>query len=769
MSLTHRLAACTIAATITTPCLGADGQHDTASDDADLLIEEVTVTARKRAESIQSVPISIAAFSGSDLEQRHAQTMGDVARFTPSVVISQAASASGGNRSSSVYIRGIGQSDATGFAEPAVGLYIDGVYFGRSVGSLLDIVDLDRIEVLKGPQGTLFGKNTEGGAISIVSALPTGEFGGYLEASGGSFDEFNLRGSIQFPIVAEQLAAKLSISRRKRDGYTPSLSNGNEFDDVDSSVARGIVRWTPTPNASLTVIGDVSRVREAEQGFHLLTAQLNPAAPFGGSLSIVNTLPGAAPSTPFGAFDNRWISAGQDFTYANGLTGVCNCSNVDAEGASATLDWTFGQSTTLTSITAYRAQDSFVNTDLDASPLDFFANYIESDQHQFSEELRLGGSAFDDRLAWLIGGYYFYEKIDESVNIRGGHVGALRAVSQMNTVRPEITTQAVFTQGTFKLTDRLSVTGGFRYNRDHKRIPAQSLNLLTNVFVLPLTTKENTWNSTTPRLDVAYQATPDALLYASWSKGFKSGGFDYRISRFEFLPFGPEKVSAYEAGFKTDWLDRRLRVNGAAYVNRQSDVQIRGTVTPGTLGCPLTTVLNCNSILNGTSVDIQGAEVEITALPAAGWELSGAVGYMHQEFDKINPNLLQINAANPRVGVNLDSQVPRTPEWTYMLGTQYRFPVGGAGEVTLRADYSYQSRIYFELPNHPLQQQSGYGLLGLRAAFTSADGQWEMAVAGQNVTDERYANATILFASFNLLALHYGAPATWTGTLKYRF
>jgi len=758
-----------LVALLSLPATAAWGQAAAGASTGGAQLEEIVVTARKRAEAVQSVPISIAAFGAESLEARNIQIIGDVARFTPSVVIDQAASASGGNHSTSIYVRGLGQSDPSAFADPAVATYIDGVYFGRSVGSMQDIVDLDRVEVLKGPQGTLFGKNTMGGAISIVSAPPTGEFGGFAEVSVGRLDQRDVRASVNLPELAKGLALKFTVSSRERDGYTRSLATGQDQDDVNSKVARAYLRWTPNEDVTVSIIADGSRVREAGQGFHLVTARLNPAAPFGGGLSVFNTLPIAAPSTPFQAFDNRWISAGKDFNYSNGLIGFCHCTKIDSFGTSGAVDWAISPNMTLTSITAFRRQVSSNKADLDGSPLDFQGNGNLSHQHQFSEELRLSGDAFEDRLKWLIGAYYLDEKVDETLSVRIGIAGAFRAVVQDNRVRPKTETRAIFTQETFALTDKLSVTAGIRYNYEKKTVPAEARNLITGAFILAPTIKEESWSSWTPKLSLEYQATPDALLYASYSEGFKSGGYDYSITTTAFLPYGPEKVATYELGFKTEWLNRRLRVNGAAFQNDYQDLQLRATTLPGTFNCPATVLPSCSSIVNASTVRIRGAEMEVVARPLPGLDLFANAGYVENKFTKIDPILLATNAANPTNGANFNSKLPRTPKWTVAAGGQYGFEVGDLGRATLGADYSYRSGHDFLLASSPVVHQDGYGLWNARAIFTTRDQDWQFALEGTNLGNRRYINAVLLSTAFNFASVHYGPPDLWSVSVKRKF
>lgn len=753
------------------PAWAADavGANAAVSANADAEgLQEIVVTAEKRAEPSQTVPISLAVFTGHDLEARDVQVLADVAKFTPSIIIDQAASASGGNDSSSIYVRGLGQSDPSGFADPAVGLYLDGVYFGRSVGSMADMIDLDRVEILKGPQGTLFGKNTMGGAVSLFSAMPTNQFGGWAEASYGSFNEHDFKAMINLPLIGDQLAARFTVSDRNRDGYTDSLINGEKQDSVDSVVARGIVLWTPNSDIKLTTIADYHDSNETIQGFHLVTAQLDPALPPGGILSIYNTLPIAAPATPYQAFDARWISAGRNFNYAvgpaaGGPLGLCNCNKINGQGISETLNWAITAGLNFTSITAYRGQNSAINTNLTGSPLDFQANGNRSRQGQFSEELRLDGSAFDDRLKWLMGGYFFREHINEILNVQIGWAGELQALGLQNHVWPTTTTKALFTQETYNFTDKFSITAGVRYNEDTKLVTADSFDVLANDYLLPPLTKRQSWPSWTPRFSAQYQATPQALLYTSYSEGFKSGGYDYDISSDAFLPYGPEKVTAYETGFKTTWLGNRLRFNGAAYYNDYRDIALPATTLPGTFSCPATVLPSCSEIVNQSTAHIKGAELDLTAVPASGFQVFASLGFLDDKLVQINPILIASGSTIP------DAVLPRTPRWTASVGAQYSLNLNGYGNLSLRADYAYKSLEFFDFTDNAATAQGGYGLLDSRLAFDSADDHWELAVSATNLTNKLYINAAYFTTAFNFASVHYGAPRIVLGTVRYRF
>lgn len=757
-------------------------QADTGGEMADIV-----VTARKREERLQSVPISIAAFSGEALERRNIQAITDVSKFVPNLTLDTGARSGGGSFGSQIFIRGIGQLDYSVYADPGVGLYVDGVYVGRTQGSVLDVLDVERIEVLRGPQGTLFGRNTIGGAISVVSAKPTSEFGGYIQGSVGRFDQKDLRASLNVPLT-DRLAVKFSFATKNRDGYAHSLITNDEFGDQHSVAGRVVARWTPSDSIESTTIFDITHQRQGGQFQRVVSVVPTASLPAG--TRLFNSL--VASRTPYAAFDSRWLPTS---TYTNFASGP-NINNLDSWGLSEDLEFKLSDDVTLSSITSYRDLRFHVAVDIDGSPLNLASLNDVARQHQFSQELRLGGTAIGDRLKWLVGGYYFREKIDyhNTAILFGGLYSALEALpgpifppsvpfggrsnpanvsldlalGQVN--QPINTTYAAFTQATFKLADRLSITGGLRYNDDQKDITVVNTRAVSRVVSFPLTTRSAKFKSWTPKASIEFQATPDLLFYASYAKGFKVGGFNARASDpFEFNTYNPEQVSTYEAGFKSEWFDHRLRVNAAAFHSDYTDLQFVTQVPIGTPLPPGSVPANCPKSPfctiagNAAQARIQGFEAEATARLFPNFDLSASVGYNHNKYTKLDPTL-------PQQGILITNKLPKTPEWTINLGAQHVLPISNFANLTTRVDYSYRSTTYNDFENTPVLTQPGYGLLGARIALAAPDNGWELALSGQNLTDKVYISSGFGAAGtfgFNLAG--FAAPRTWTLTGTVRF
>lgn len=737
-------------------------------------LSDIVVTARKRSESVQNVPISMTALSSQDLRDRNVTTVSDISHFTPNLTFDVGARVAGASSASSITIRGIGQTDYTSAADPGVGLYVDGVYFSRTMGSVMDLLDVDHIEVLRGPQGTLFGKNTIGGAINIVSRIPKGDFAGTVEVKTGSFNRIDVHAGIEAPIT-DKLFVKLDFASRNRDGYGESRSADQKFGDANSRSGRIVLHAVPSDKVDLVLSADYTRERNGNQFQKLLA--LNPAVFNNPNNNGFLFNKYVASATPFGPLDSRYVSSPQSgyFNYAT----APGYSNLESGGVGLTAVFNITDEVNLTSITAYRAQNSSSFTDLDASPLDFQNLALAAKQHQVSEELRLAGSSFGNRLKWMVGYYYYNERIHDYLGNRiypGLYQALINAGFAAN---PAVDLQidqfanlhnvnnAFFGQATLNITDKLSLTGGARYNIEDKDVDDISTRrIVSNVYLLPPgTTAHRSWNSFTPKASLEYKATRDVLLYASYAKGFKSGGYNLRVTNpTSFQSYNPEKVTTYETGFKSEWFGHRLRVNGAAYYSDYRDLQILFTVPPGAYTCPTTTSGLCSVVANAAKARIAGGELEVTVRPFAGFDLFGGLGYTDVKFTSIDPLLLASGIVKPT------TKLPKTPEFSANVGGQYRFRLGSIGDLTLHGDYAYVSKEFQDITNSPIDAQKGFGLLNGRVAFDTADNKWELAVAVTNITDKTYiTSGASAYNSLGYAAAGIGRPREWSLSGRVKF
>lgn len=712
----------------TTPAVAADRESEFS-------FEEITVTARKRSENIQDTPVTITAFSGEGLAARQITSLVGIADFTPALTINSSSAFSGSSQTVAVFMRGIGQTDFTLNTDPGVGIYVDDVYVSRSVGALLDLVDVERLEVLHGPQGTLFGRNSVGGAISITTARPGEELGGRVYATVGSDNWYLAGGTVDLPI-SDTLKSKFSVQFQDRDGYVTRASDGIDLGDKNNLSARGSLLWNPDEKLEVYVSADYTRSRE--NGVPLVLAEVNPGAAFPAAHNLIvapqlNPALQAFPNgclDPAGAavggdacYDNRWVSGNSDETF--GTYPVY--SNVDVWGISATISYDISDTLQIKSITAYRDLDSEFSRDGDGSPLQINSTEDVFEYHQWSEELQLSGTAFDDRLNFIVGAFVFDEK---GVNPNIVDFGFVRFLSGGSIHNSSL---AGFGQATYELTEMVSVTAGVRYTDEKKRFtPNQRvISTYTVPFFPPFlqfvpgqsltTTEEQVAEASewTPHVNISVRPNEDMLLYTSYSRGFKSGGFTQRI--FPALPtppsFEPETVDVIEGGFKLDVLDQRLRLNGAAYYTWYNDLQV--TVPVGV--APTTQ--------NAAKASIKGFELEATAIPMDAMMASFSVGYTDASYSELDDRV------SPTITLN--NMFPGTSEWTLNGSLSYEIDLDSDLILTPRVDWSYRSEFFFDAEN--LVGQEGYHLFNVSLTLMKEDGNWSVSAFGKNIGGKDYS------------------------------
>ena len=743
--------------------------------------DEIVVTARKREENLQNIPVSVAAFTAESLESSSVTDLRGVGDLAPNVDFSISNGLGGATSEATVYIRGIGQIDTALFADPGVGIYVDGVYLARSAGSVLDLLDLERVEILRGPQGTLFGKNTTGGAISLLTRKPGPDRQVDLEATIGELDRLDGRLNANLPLSDEAFFS-FSAATTNRDGYAESLATGEELADDDRDSLRAALRWLASDSVVFDLAVDSTRERERAADQTLLAIVSAPLIDF------YNTVLADSGFTPI---SNDFVTGDLSRSFAT----APNRNNGDVTGVTATVSWTSG-AVDLTSISAYREIEFDVAADGDGSPIPLAERSYLQTQDQLSQEIHLSGTAADDRLSWLVGGLYFTESSaeDSLTRVLGNLFEALEAApgpiyappgvpsflcspgppppglpcfggagnplnfaffvgaGDFESIALETDSWAFFGEGTYSLSDKLSATVGLRYTYEEKsfdfrREPGSGAPpvVLFN---------EDDWDAFSPRFSLSYQASENALVYASASRGFKSGGFNGRPQdRLALDPYDPETVWAYEVGWKTDLADNRLRLNGSAFYNDYRDIQFSASLNVD--GDPVFVIQNAGQ------AEVQGFELELSARPSRGFEISAGLGYIDTEYtelDNVDPN-----------SATLDGVIPKTPEWSFNLSPQYSFPVKGGGTVTLRSDYSYRSEVFNDIQNTPLIAQDSYGLISARASWANQKGDLEVALFGTNLGDEEYLEHGFFAAAFGAALGVSGRPQEWGLSVRYRF
>ncbi len=707
-------------------------------------IEEIIVTARKREESLQDVPIAVSAFTGDSLANKGVTNIAQVADFTPGLEMDATAAISGSSAALTTFIRGIGMSDFLLTIDPGVGLYVDDVYVARSVGGLVDLLDIQRIEVLKGPQGTLFGRNTIGGAVSIVSKDPGQEVAGKLGMTFGTDNRLDVRGKIDLPL-GEQLFSSLSFSSKTQDGYGKRLpfpddylplsvpvgsapdafeggklyGNGDELGEINTQSARAKLFFDGDQfQARLSL--DVTRARETAPVSTLLG--FTPSFGTGAALADAHNAfaaGGAAPANRL-IYDARWITGDEHTTYGN----APSQSDYDLFGSALTLNWQLDKME-VKSITAYRNLDSEFGRDGDSSPivLDHTRNSYE--HTQFSQEFQFTGTLQNDRLSWLAGLYYFKEDGKDRVQVPLGLEVDLALAGAPGTVinlwldelnDVENTSKAAFAQITYNFTDNLSATFGLRHTKDDKRYAPTHVTQGVAPLQLLIDKESVEFNDTSPRFSLDYRWNNYLFTYFSYSAGFKSGGFTGRTvdPKDGARPFDQEEAETLELGFKIDF--DRLRINGAIFATDYTDLQIinQEGITPITV--------------NAGESEIKGLELEIMAVPLDNLTLMFSYSYLDADYTEIS---------DPNATITEDFEFANTPENSFNFSADYMFGLDSGAELLVRADYTWKDDHFNDAENTPLLAQDAFGLLGVSISY-SAPEHWKLVAGIKNATDEIY-------------------------------
>lgn len=712
-------------------------------------LNDIVVVARKRSENIQSVPISITAISGDTLRAQGARNVEDIALTVPNLSISS----SSANLSAPLYsIRGQVQNDVTAAIDQSVGVYVDGVYWARATGSNASLLDLAQVEVLKGPQGTLFGRNTTGGAVVIRSNDP--DYAGVSGSASGFFGNRDSLGGdivLNLPIITDKVALRVAGGHDEIDGYIKDTVSGGKLGGRDHWIGRAKLRLDPTEKLNILLSAEYFDFRGGGPANKLI--YLVPAFDGAGNPQGLAALQALIES----GFTNdaSGLVGGDPFTVSPG-TRPRTRSDTQTYSGTATLETSFGEAKT---IVAYRRTNDFSALDNDGTPYQIFDVPLNRSRvRQWSVETNFTGTGFDDRLQWTTGMYLFDEKGFDV--LAAAVVPAILGATPLRPTGSDVNNRsmAVFAQATYKLSPSLSLTGGLRYSIDD-RDKVQTQVILDPA--APNCTAGTTPNAARGRceasfqrsdadvsylLSLDYRVASDVLLYARTARGYRAGGFNSRggADRPDGDSFGPETVTDYEVGIKSEWFDRRLRVNAAAYYSQYSDIQSTLlTIDPNT-GQGITLVQNA------AKGRIAGGEVEVTAAPVKGLVLTGAVGYTDAKFLKFE------DASGDRS----NEAFPLTPKWTYSIGGQFTQDMQFA-TLTMRADYGYRGRIVFQRNLFPPYTEApGRGLLNGRVGLGFNDNKYEIAAYGRNILNKTYRDFSLDVASAGLgfISALYGRP-----------
>ncbi|WP_198351028.1 TonB-dependent receptor [Flavisphingomonas formosensis] len=720
---------------------------------ADAGVGDIVVTARRREETLQKVPVSITAFTAKDLASRQVDNISQIAGSTPNLVFNSSAPVSGSNTAASIFIRGIGQTDFTLVTDPGVGLYLDGVYIARSVGGVLDLVDVQRVEVLRGPQGTLFGKNAIGGAINITSAPPSGKWDASLQVTTGSRNRIDVKGVIDVPIT-DNMALRVSGGELSQGGYVHNVG-GPKLGNTNAQLARAALHWEPVDRLKIDINGDYTRRREQAQAMKLLDFNPNAGAPTFGPFNGV-----IAPAFGYPQFDSRYTEGGPYQTFQGRNPNAI--SNLNLFGVSGTIQYALDDALTIKSITAYRKFDSQFGRDSDNSPYTIVETYDDIHHHQFSQELQLYGSLLDGKLDYLLGGYYFKESGNDLndvytsvILIKSGGAASTRSA-------------AGFVHLTYHATDKLRITGGVRYTNEKKTfLPDQQVifyDYTQSLFggagftdgqrILPEVKSTRTFDNVSALAGIDYQWTNRFMTYFSFSQGFKSGGFNQRVfpPRSEPGSFDPETANVYEVGLKWSNDPGTIRFDADAFYTQYKDIQVKiiDVVAPGTG--------------NAARGRIYGAEAELTAKPIPALTLNASAGYLNTAYTKFAANF------DPTQGITKNNRFVNSPKWSLAGAISYVIPAGSLGDITLRGDWSYRSKVYNDAANSERIAQPGFSLFNANVILDTHDKLWQVSVGVKNIGNKAYLlTGNDEYNGFGYVEGVYGRPREWNLTVKRSF
>ncbi|WP_420137199.1 TonB-dependent receptor, partial [Sphingomonas sp.] len=655
---------------------------------------------------------------------------------------------------------GGGQNDFALVSDPGVGVSVDDVYSARSIGGVMDAVDIDSVQVLRGPQGTLFGKNTIGGAVLINTAQPDlNTTSGRIEATTGSYDRIDVKGAINVPIVSDKVALRVSAASLNRDGYVKRLFDGGTQGDRSAQMVRAKLRIRPVPELTIDLGADYTRARETSAPSDLLA---------------VGNAPGIT-GIPFLANYNRYVAPSRGIIAPNGQptlnpsfitdspyetwAGGPNDNDLDLWGLQGTVAYDLGGAT-LKSITAYRDMKAYFTRDGDNTPFVFRQTTNRDKQWQFSQELQLTGKLLDDRLSYVLGGYYFKEKASDIAT-------ADLAIGLWAPLAPPPFSPAVFIQNytnnrsyaaygqlDYEIVPRLSVTVGGRYTSDKKIFTSINTRQRDNVTFVDVT-KAATFKKFTPRLGLNYKASDDLLLYGSFSRGFKQGGFNGRPldNAGEVTQYAPETLDTYEAGVKAQWLDGALTTNFAAFHSIYKDIQLTVNQTP------------TNFVANAAKGKIDGFEFETVMRPARWFTFNAAVGYLDARYTAVGAGL----GPTQILPITLATHFVKAPKWTVSSGAEVSHEFNNGGKMALRTDVTMYSRIYHDVANSPLITDDGYSLVNARLTYTLPGQAIQLSVFGTNLTKALYLVSGNVSGAFGLAEASYGRPREWGVSASYRF
>jgi len=789
----------------------AMAQDKTDKPVTDTVSDEIVVTAQFREQKLQDVPIAITAVSGETLEQRGQTNLADLGGSAPNVTLRQAPATYG--PAVVAFIRGVGQRDTSFALEPGVGLYVDDVYLPTLHGSMLNLVDLDRVEILRGPQGTLSGQNSIGGAIKLYSKKPDASPNAFASVTYGSYNDVEIKAATNITLAQDTLFARISGAAVRKDGYITRYDYActHPGSTVPTSVVssncklgteggkqyvagRLALRWLPSASITVDLVGDITRDgsevgpttllyvgRNANPGATLTGLATPPAAAYVLNGNLYGTATGSPfiSYSPYGSYAQDTFSNSPYVSYESYINLVPRDgtaawqaplkSAINTWGISGTIAADLSPSIRLTSITAYRKFDGIYSSS-DASPFSPTQQANQVFNRQFSQELRLSAK-IGDIVNLTVGGYYFDKRSRYSARI------TLTTLDFIEEDSIPATTKAVFANAEITPVKALTFIGGLRYTNQKKDfiygrfgVPGSSTGGVVPASLASLNGLVGSFkgNRVDYRLGAQYRFNDNIMAYGQFSTGFKGGGINPRpFFPAQALPHNPETLKAYEIGFKSDFLERKVRLNVSGFINKYKDILVSVS------SCPLTgaPAAPCALPLNAGTADVKGAEAELTLHPVRALSIDASLAYLNFKYTSIS-------ALAASAGIGLEDKGVYVSPWQWNIGAQYQIDLGKAGTLTPRIDVNHED-AFNRNANNVDATTGGVDIFGLvagrtlanaRLSYRTADGDWELAGEVRNLTNKLYY--TDLFdnrGSTNSIQGSPGEPRTWSLTVKRRF
>ncbi|GAB1262150.1 TonB-dependent receptor [Aurantivibrio plasticivorans] len=733
------------------------------------MLDEVIVTAERREGNLQDVAIAVSALSSEELSIKQVDNIGDLQSLVPNLSVHV-----GDANNAVVYIRGIGQIDSIAFFEPGVGIYLDDVYLGRAQGAFLDVIDVERVEVLRGPQGSLYGRNTIGGAIKYVSTLPTDEFSGNALFTSGDYGRRDFKATVAGPLASDRVRGRFTVAHMELEGYAKNTFDGGRDGDRDTDFARGVLEFDITDNINLLLAADYSN-----------NDPKNSRTP---SKETPITIPVVDPYT-FGVSVQTYQADEDPFT----VNADFNTTEfTETKGFSANATWDISDTLTFKSISAYRNLDYGTELDLDATPINAFSIFYFNEQEQTSQEFQLNYTS--DSASLVTGAYFFQE---DGSTFDGGAFGNF-LIGFAGEADFKTTSYAVFGQLDFDFTENLTGIIGFRYTEEEKEyyriIEDFDLTALAGIAIDGVTGDVSYANESfltpramdlqlggpigiarpaadpdpasfdnfSPKLGIKYSFSDDTNLYATFSTSFKSGGFNGRLADGQLEPYDEETLTSYEAGLKTTLANNRVRLNTAIFYNDYKDLQVSSfeATEDGSSLLPVFT--------NAGEAVMQGLEVEMTTRITEEITLNANLGYLDAEYKEFFAGSDPVT--NTAIDVSDDREIVNAPKWDALLGITYYKQVGELGYMTLSGDLSYRSKTYLEVNSSETLAQDAYSVFNALLSFETMNESWRFTLAGKNLTDEEYRTHAFDLSAFPGVELgYYNAPRTYSVNVLYKF